>query len=559
MVAGDLIYSHEDSKDFARLLLLAPSGLEINGRLSWANRNGIPLFSIRPEDFSGLPDSEKWLSARALSPMRDTTERNSWLSEYRDIQRLLRERGTDIVLIKTDGPFPYWSGNIDALVTEERFDEALGIIKSKGCIRLPWLDEPYKVILKRFRAGNVVISLHLHARIFWNSTYLRDKDAMKESREVGEGDKIRTVGDGSLAAITLAHAFVENSSIRAIDLLMVSRALRNRKAWDMAAGIAATEGWSREHQLSSMAFVTANERISDIVGEDIFKLKDRIPIEFDSDRLHRLFISRIKDTKSLPMTLPRMITKGLSLKRTVLRPGIENLQGGHGGVTAASMMLKNYVLRKLGGDLVRGKSIAVSGPDGSGKTTIVHMLDSALHDIGVPSGIYWSRYSVAGRMVKGSFDGFARRTAEDTGRPRKRLPYENRIKLGMYAVQLCMKSVSARSSRKNIIFDRHFLDSQVDYILDSGSSDDPISSIGFGLVPKPDLHIVLLADPRILADRSKEGLDLSSRKAAAFEEVIAKRLEGRILRIDAARGTGEIIDELIPIIVDDFSQRASHG
>jgi thymidylate kinase len=295
-----------------------------------------------------------------------------------------------------------------------------------------------------------------------------------------------------------------------------------------------------------------------IMGEDVFKLKDKMPIPSDSDRLNRFFVSRIGGGGSLPMTLPRIVTKGFSVKHTLFSPGTENLQNSRGGISAASMMVKNFVRRKLGGDLVRGKSVAISGPDGSGKTTIADMLGSALRDIGVPSDIYWSRYSVAGRMIKGSVEGFTGRTNEDTKRQRRRLPFESRIKLGAYAIQLSMKSAGAKFLRKNIIFDRHFLDSQVDYILDSGRSDDPISSIGFGLPPKPDLHIVLLSNPKILAERSREGLDLSIKKAAVYEEIIAKRPKARILRIDTAKGTGGIIDDLIPALVNNFSQRGRH-
>lgn len=53
----NLIYSHEDSKDFAQLLFLALGGLDIEGHLSCASRNGFPQFSIRPDDLGGLPDA----------------------------------------------------------------------------------------------------------------------------------------------------------------------------------------------------------------------------------------------------------------------------------------------------------------------------------------------------------------------------------------------------------------------------------------------------------------------------------------------------------------------
>jgi len=546
----ELIYTSKISADFAKLLQLAPTHTTLYDTLRWATDNGIPIFSIHKDAIKDVPQSSHWERVIRFSRDNIPNEKLTWIQEYDTIAQILEDHGIAICLTKTFGPFPFWSGNVDAIVDESNFVQGLHILEDYGYVRLPWCDEPHKVLLKNFKNGRNVISLHLHSRIAWNATYLHSFTAMKNSKTKEEFKPRRFLGDDALLATILAHAFSENRCIRAIDLLIANEICNNDDIVAGARGLAESEGWEREFSLSLNSFIIAARNISRKRRSELFKNITQQRNAHANRALDAFFLKSLNESNNLPMKLPISLTKGLLFRRLLLYDeNRHSLQG----VKKTTDMMRNYIIRKLGNQRIKGKSIAISGPDGSGKTTLASEIHNALKEMGIKSKITWSRYGTVPPKI---YEVFQRNKVtykkrnnsmnkrRDSGKPDLRLT-ENIIRLSIH-------SFFSNLLGTNVIFDRHFLDSEVDYYIDSSKSSNWLVRIGRTIMRRPDLSIFLISDPETLSERSDELISNLERKLAAYDMILRKgNYQSLIVR--AEKNLGKIIDDLIPKIVQGIS------
>jgi len=276
--------SLESSLQFANLLRFASDLHEHDRRIRWVNSNCVPLCFMDDRAFSTSSGLSDWKLTKEYAMKGLPGEKLTWFSEYSAVAEALDRKGIEMCLIKTNGPFPYWSGNIDSIVKEGELHEVAHSLESMGFVRISCCDEPHKLLFKKFSNGKPVISLHLHSRISWDATYVLSEDAIRENRLIDSERKIRTISDGSLLATILAHAFLENQSVRLIDLFMVEDVIKgNKGALDDAIGTAERMGWSREFFLASRAFLEADNVLIREKGSGLLENFARLMPAHDPD------------------------------------------------------------------------------------------------------------------------------------------------------------------------------------------------------------------------------------------------------------------------------------
>jgi len=541
--------SLESSLKFANLLRFASDIHEHDTRIRWANSNGVPLCFMDDRAFDASSSFSDWKLTKELALRELPREKLTWFSEYSAVVEALDRKGIEIRLIKTNGPFPFWSGNIDSIIDEKDLGEAARTLESMGFVRISCCDEPHKLLFKRFSDGRTVISLHLHSRIVWDATYVLCEDAIAANRQIDSESKdseskIRTINGGPLIATILAHAFLENQSVRLIDLFIVEDVMKgDNEALDDAVRIAEKMGWSREFFLASQAFLEADKILIKEKGGGLLDNFARMIPTHDADVFAKTLTKRIEEMNSFPIDLPTLPTKGFLMKRIYVR---NDMPGFPSGTSRIGFFIKNYFIRKLGNSRVKGRIIAISGPDGSGKTTIAKGVAELMRDMGIDFDIYWSRYGSVPKLVRKAEVG-ERKRVRPVGVTNK-----SRMKLIENIIKLKVKSISTRMSGRNVIFDRHFIDTMVDFQMETGEEFHPFAKIGESSIIEPDLHIILMANPETLAARSGEGVNSSSIKARIYSKIIEENKGTKMIGIDASRKESDIIDELTPILSMTF-------
>jgi thymidylate kinase len=547
---SDTQLSPEDSSQFAQLLRYAQHLREHDERIRWTDSNGIPLCFLDDKALDESSITSEWKAAKELALNMLPREKLTWPMEYRAASQALEAQGIQMCLTKTYGPFPFWSGNIDSIVLEKDIRDAARTLESVGFVRLPWADEPHKLLFKRFKGGRPVISLHLHSRIAWDATYIHGEDAIRNNRLIDVDSKIRTINDGALVAAILAHAFIENRSVRLNDLLIVGETTkRSGAAIDEAAKIAKGMGWGREFSLAVAAFLEADDALKRSSGAGLLSDLPGIANAPREDVLAKSIRRRIRRAHSFPITLPLPPTKGLLMKRIYAR---DEMPGYDTGLSRVRFFLGNYAARRLGSNFVKGGIIAISGPDGSGKSTVARGVSDLAREMGVDFRVYWSRYGFVSKAFKGR--GAEKSEEGSTGGGREqRVTKRSRLKLADNIARLAGKSLMTRMSGNNIIFDRHFIDTKVDFQIETGDTGNRLVRLGDSLIMEPDLRLILIADPETLASRSGEDLAHSAVKAKVYSSLIQVNKDN-VLILDAAKPLGDTLDRIAPMFAASLSK-----
>jgi hypothetical protein len=163
--------------------------------------------------------------------MQDKAQ-TDWVA-FSNISRKLSQSGVSIILIKSDGTFPYESDNIDVLVKPTMFSRVVGLLKSGGYTEFPSVREPHKYLFRN-KTSYDVLPLHIHLQVEWEGTRFVDSANLWSRCISTEGESpFCYPSPEDCILITVAHLFFENHEIKLADLLKVESKLRNNPIdWD---------------------------------------------------------------------------------------------------------------------------------------------------------------------------------------------------------------------------------------------------------------------------------------------------------------------------------------
>ena len=365
--------------------------------VKWCGRNKYPLLALAAA-------APTWL--RESAPFRDAliAERASYAlqrDEYCIVRDAWLERGIPCLMIKSAGnapSFPHTSDNIDILVPPPQGEAARDTLRELGYVELRHIEEPQKYLFRRFRAGQSVSAIHVHEQVGWLVGFMDEVDLWSRRVVSGDDATVTIPSPEDAVLINVAHACYENKILRFNDILRVRHALRTRGAdfdWSYLERVAASRGW-----LDGLAFmVLVYGHLEPLLfGNTLLPAaqRDRFARLAAADRYTQQRLAEIRGMSEieLPLDLSYKYCKWLYYRKIL---GDPQLPPGRRWADVATT-LRHGVRLKSGIRPQPGMAIAISGPDGSGKTTHAQALVDTLRFCGIKTDYVWNRGGSTGLL-----------------------------------------------------------------------------------------------------------------------------------------------------------------
>jgi thymidylate kinase len=485
--------------------------------VKWCVRNKYPLLAFADR-------APAWL--RESPPFRDAllAERASYELQ-RDEYVLVRDawlaRGIPCVMIKSAGnapSFPHTSDNIDILVPPAQGEAARDTLREMGYVELRHIEEPQKYLFRRFRAGQSVSAIHVHEQVGWLVGFM-DEGALWSRRVISADDAAVTIPSPEDAVlINLAHACYENKLLRFNDILRIRHALKARGAefdWAYIERVAASRGWR-----DGIAFMLlVYDHLEPIYFGDAL-LPDAMRRRFEqiafADRYTEQRVGELRALSELelPLDLSYKYCKWLYYRKILGDPQMSRFRRWADVATT----LRHGVRLKSGIRPQPGMAIAISGPDGAGKTTHAQALVETLRFCGIKTTYVWNRGGSTGLLklvsrlrqrgqaasaAPAREDGVTRRQRQ-LRHPATRLAWSWLVALDQVGTYLWRVHLPARLGRV-VVADRYAYDTAVE--MDATlPHDDRWSRLAIRamlrITPRPQAAFVL-AVPQAVAEQRR--------------------------------------------------------
>jgi len=528
-------------------------------------RNKVPLLWLREDsrpEGAPLYAGDGWRAAMAAEEARWRAQREA----FAEVAEAWAAEGIRPVLIKSLGPspaFPYTSDNVDALVPPDRILDARAALRRLGYVELRHLEEPSKYLFKRFHAGREVSAVHVHGQIEWHVPFLDARRVGRDARQAGDDPLVWAPHPSDGLAIVLAHALYENKDVRLVDLARAGYAVR-RPGFDWGRVFATAEGKGWLDGLAGMlwlwdALARALSGRSVLPAEVLEAAREAAPGAFLS-ALDR----RLRQRLEFPFAIPFGVSKRLFFAKMWRAADREPRQRLRDIVVHAVYGTR----RRVGIRSQPGALYAISGVDGSGKTTQARALHDAFEQCGVRTECVWSRpgssplvagaLRVARRMRRHpeAVEDRARREAERARRFRQ--PWARALWPWIVGADLSLAVLVRIWPRlwlgRVVVADRYVLDALADLAArldDPGVWAHPAVRLARWLAPRPRETFLLDLDPETALARKggDEWLPLLRAQSEAY-----RRLAGEpgVCRVDADRPWEDVSDEIVYRALTDY-------
>jgi hypothetical protein len=344
------------------------------------------------------------------------------LAAYTQVYDAWKQEGIQAVLIKSPGYFPYTSDNVDVLVSHDQKEKATKILQNLGYIELPHVREPHKQLFRKMRRPYMGFPIHLHTGVAWINSFFTDVEIIDSCQDPQDGSAIVYPSAEHILMITTAHWLYEDKELKLRDLYHTHLALSNGIDWKYVWEMGVLRGWHSE--------LTFGLLLCKLVGEqfNINAFNEQLPglSEDDLPRWLSLYFRRLAQRQLVfPLKLSKIFCKGLHFRKTIKDPSLatgRKLKELHSLIRFA-IKVKIHPLR-------RGKCfvVALSGPDGAGKTTMAHNLQDLLDTFAFPTKYHWLRLgsSMALEVIKKPLGLWTR----DTSGNLDTYPYKEPKKMG---------------------------------------------------------------------------------------------------------------------------------
>lgn len=534
-------------------------------------RNKVPLLSAQ----RWHPEAPVWEAAAFQNALcREQESLNHQRAEFAMVQEALGAEGIPTALIKSAGiapSFPYRSDNVDMLVPLRMGQKTAQLLYALGYVELRNIEEPHKFLFKRFVGGQEVSAIHLHEQVGWGTGFLVEEWVWERVVPSADDPLVHVPGPEDALLVTLAHAFYEDKEFKIWDLVKVRHCLGAQGFdWDYCARQAEERGWL--HGLNAIL-----EHASRVERRWFAApvLPSRVPghggvwAGWEANYEERLASVQ----ESLPATVPFVYSKRHYFTK-VARD--RRLPLGRKLDDALRHALAG-VRRKIGVRSQRPMLIAISGVDGSGKTSHAQALKQAFERCDIRARIVWSRGAsstftdalirVGKRFLGGSptgarAEGSPAGTAVDRRVGMWRRPWVRRLWPWLLALDLWrayLASVAWPLLRGWVVIaDRYVADAQAEVAAYLETAGTPGLPLALRLLerasPRPAARFLLDVPAAVAADRAagEEQTGFLARQVACYRDLAAKH--GAFV-LDAARPQEELSSEMVRIVLLRYYRR----
>ncbi len=360
-------------------------------------RNKVPMLTLA----HAAPAHVWWAVPAAADALR--AEEESFArqrAEFELVRQAWAEEGIAAMFIKAAGllpSFPHTSDNLDVFIPPAQEDMARRLLRQLGYVELRNIEEPHKYLFKRFRFGEEVCAVHLHLRLEWSVSFLHEERVWERRRPAPDDAGFCIPAPEDALLITLAHALYENKCLKLGDVLRVNACLRQGPLdWGYIWGTARSKGWE-----AGLAFaLLAHDKL-----DGILYAAPALPAE-QRERaeavLHGIWrrpaLAHLSGPAQFPLPVRFAFSKGLFFAKMLADENVpwpaRLADVSTHLVTGTRLKLRLYSQPAM--------LVAVSGVDGSGKTTQVNALVHAFQRCGLRARWVWSRggsSALAGHLI----------------------------------------------------------------------------------------------------------------------------------------------------------------
>lgn len=312
-------------------------------------------------------------------------------AEYLELESAWSRVGIPCICFKSAGiapSFPYTSDNVDILVQPHHIQEARRVLLGLDYIELRNAEEPDKWLFRRFRAGQSVSAIHLHARVGWDQGFMLEPELWKRVRQSTDDPSTCVPGPEDAVLINLAHGLIENKNLSMHDLLKVRYALRcNPIDWEYLDRVARERGWLLCLHLGLALTAHLETRLFDessIPRSELARFQHTLRSCGWLAPYWRTLEERDPD---MPFAISFWTSKRLFFTKVWCDRHV--MLGAKGPSTILS--LARGFKQKSGIRPQNSMLLALSGADGSGKSTQAAALADALTTCAIRSKRVWTR------------------------------------------------------------------------------------------------------------------------------------------------------------------------
>lgn len=365
--------------------------------IRWYQRNKYPLMALARSGPATLVDSPAFRQALASEEEWYATQRH----EYQLVCEAWLEQGIQCLMLKTAGnypSFPYNSDNIDVLIRPECGEAARDILRRLGYVELRNIEEPFKYLFRKFRAGRCVSAIHVHEHVAWEVVFVDQQGLWSRMRPADDDPFVNVPSPEDAILINLAHACYENKELRLNDLIRVRHALHmsgEALDWAYMERVAAGRGWLDGLAFMTLVYASLEMRLfgtRSIAAGQLARF-ERL-ISTDHAVCRRLAALRSSPKLDLPLNLSYWFCKRLYYRKILADPARGTAQRWYDVVFTllAGIQLKSNLRPQP------GMVVSLSGTDGSGKTAQARALVNALRVCGLQVDYFWSRGGSSGTV-----------------------------------------------------------------------------------------------------------------------------------------------------------------
>lgn len=504
---------------------------------------------------------------------RDLVRYQLQREEFERIRRAFEAERVSTMVFKSTGlapSFHYLSSNLDILVPDGCARTGRRILADMGYVELLNVEEPRKLLFRRFTGDGSSFAFHMHEVVGWGVPFLDNEPVWSRARHPADDPAILIPGSSEGLLVTLAHWFYEDKALSLGNLFLTAYALRNldeplaepavqarRRGWEegfWGAICIFDEAWKH---LFDESFLSAEQR-----GE-----LDRAPARY-ADVRERILPMVSYGANNVPARIPFKANK-VVYYRKVMRDHGRPVERKLVDVIDTLLWAVRWRLH------IRSQPallVTLSGCDGSGKSLQAERLRTTFNTCDVRVRTIWARgasskgagaFMRAGKKMLGG--GSARARGKDATaaalppneaerfeerRRRLRNPVARWVFSVVFAADLVwpyvVRTRRAMASGNVVICDRHICDALVDYALFTGTdpANPPLAlKVLHTMIPRPHVAILLDVDPaEALRRKPEEG---STEHLAAARRMFLDLATARRMTIIEGGSTADEVQRVV--------------